>query len=219
MLAGEAVVAIWNDVVPEGLAAFHAWHIAEHMPERVGIPGFRRGRRYVSPADACAFFTLYEVDTIEVLAGADYTARLNAPTAATQANILNFRNTIRSLARVERSMGLGVGGALMTLRFEVEEGAGAAPAALLSALMEQPRMIGAHLCRTDMALSGVVTREKEGRTDLMRPPSWFILAEATDLAAFDGAADEALCARAGLRGVSRGLWRLEQLRNKTAFRA
>jgi hypothetical protein len=201
MLAGGAVVAIWNDVVPERLAAFHAWHIAEHMPERVAIPGFRRGRRYVAPENACSFFTLYEVDDLAVLSGAAYTARLNAPTPGTQENIRNFRNTIRSLATVEASAGDGIGGALMTLRCEGEDGA--ALAALVPSLMAAPRMLGAHLCRTDAAASGIVTREKEGRTDLLRPPGWFILAEATDLAAFEGAP---------LRpGWARHLWRLEQL--------
>jgi hypothetical protein len=201
MLAGDAVVAIWNDVVPEGLAAFHAWHIAEHMPERVAIPGFRRGRRYVAPGNACSFFTLYEVDDLAVLSGAAYTARLNAPTVGTQANITNFRNTIRSLATVQASAGTGIGGALMTLRCEA--GAGEALAALIPALAAAPRILGAHLCRTDAAASGIVTREKEGRTDLLRPPGWFILAEATDLAAFDGVEARP--------GWTRHLWRLEQL--------
>jgi hypothetical protein len=64
-------------------------------------------------------------------------------------------------------------------------------------------MLGAHLCRTDMAASGIVTREKEGRTDMSDPPGWFILAEATDLAAFDGAP--------AVPGAARQLWRLEQM--------
>jgi hypothetical protein len=208
MLDGAAVVAIWNDVVPEGLAAFHAWHITEHMPERVAIPGFRRGRRYVSPGNPCSFFTLYEVETLGVLSGAAYTARLNAPTPATQANIVNFRNTIRSLAAVVASAGAGLGGALMTLRFEAEDGA--ALAALVPGLAAGPRMLGAHLCHTDDAASGIVTREKQGRTDLLRPPGWFLLAEATDLAALEAARlAEALIA-AGAREVAAASWRLEQ---------
>ena len=53
-LLGQGAVAIWNDVAPEGLAEFYEWHHREHMPERVGIPGFRRGRRYTkNPAAAC----------------------------------------------------------------------------------------------------------------------------------------------------------------------
>ena len=41
MLAGEAVVAIWNGIEPEAREQFYDWHVNEHMPERAGIPGFR----------------------------------------------------------------------------------------------------------------------------------------------------------------------------------
>ncbi|WP_144187088.1 hypothetical protein [Elioraea rosea] len=182
MRQGEAVVAIWNDVVPEGLAAFHAWHIAEHMPERVAIPGFRRGRRAVSPDSAQRFFTIYEVASLDVLTGHDYTARLNAPTEATQANIPNFRNTVRALAHVAAGTGHGTGGWIETLRLD------ARPAdALLHRLLQAPRIVAAHLCRTDMPASGVVTREKAGRTTLDRPPDWFLIVEATDAPALDAA--------------------------------
>lgn len=215
MLVGSAVVALWNDVVPEGLVAFHAWHIAEHIGERVAIPGFLRGRRYVAAEDAGAFFTLYEVADLAVLTGEAYTARLNAPTPATQANIPNFRNTVRALATVEASAGEGVGGAVLTLGFEGEAGAREALAALLATPF--PRRIGAHLCRTDMAASGIVTREKEGRTTLARPPAWFAIIEATDIAALAAAPRDAALAAAGAEGpVTRGVYRLEQLRDPPA---
>ena len=47
-LAGKGAVAIWNDITPEGRGEFYAWHGSQHMPERAGIPGFLRGRRYVA---------------------------------------------------------------------------------------------------------------------------------------------------------------------------
>ncbi len=43
-------VAIWHDIVPEGLQEFYAWHGEEHMPERVSIPGFRRRGGDSSPS-------------------------------------------------------------------------------------------------------------------------------------------------------------------------
>ena len=85
-LAGQAVVAIWNDIAPEGRIEFYEWHNREHMPERVGIPGFRRGRRYIAKYGAPEFFTLYEADTAEVLVGQDYLNRLNNPTPLTSAS-------------------------------------------------------------------------------------------------------------------------------------
>ena len=49
-LAGMGVVAIWHDLAPEAKDEFYEWHNREHMPERVGIPGFRRGRQESSRA-------------------------------------------------------------------------------------------------------------------------------------------------------------------------
>ncbi|MEO9191438.1 MAG: hypothetical protein ABI224_15775, partial [Acetobacteraceae bacterium] len=117
MLAGEAVVAIWNDITDEGRAAFYEWHLHEHMPERVGIPGFRRGRRYMaaSPETRPEFFTLYEADTMQVLQGVDYANRLNAPTPWTKAVTAHFRATARALARVLATAGPGGGGAVLTI--------------------------------------------------------------------------------------------------------
>src|ERR1700745_2860715 len=71
-LAGQGVVGIWNGIAPEGRTEFFEWHNREHMPERVGIPGFRRGRRYIAKYGEPEFFTLYETDSPEGLAGTDY---------------------------------------------------------------------------------------------------------------------------------------------------
>lgn len=234
MLAGEAVVAIWNGVADEGWETNYAWHLHEHVPERVGIPGFTRGRRYRA-ADAAthpALFTLYELDTLQVAQGQDYQARLNAPTTWTRAAGKFSRDTSRGLARVVESRGPGVGGVLLTLRFvppqTTGEAAGDAMRAAIAALVREaataPRVTGAHLCIADPAASGVVTEEKRGRPDIGAPPGWFALVEATDAAALAGVLpDAALLAALGSSGgagaVLRGTYRLEYLRTKTAWTA
>jgi len=68
-LAGQGAVAIWHDIAPEGRSDFYAWHGREHMPERVGIPGFLRGRRYIALDGAPEFFNLYETAARETVAG------------------------------------------------------------------------------------------------------------------------------------------------------
>ena len=83
-LAGLGAVCIWHDLLPEARDDFHQWHNREHMPERVGIPGFRRGRRYVAVGSTPEYFNLYEADSPEVLGGQDYLNRLNAPTEWTR---------------------------------------------------------------------------------------------------------------------------------------
>ena len=114
MLSGQGVVAIWNGIAEEGRSEFYDWHLHEHMPERVGIPGFRRGRRYraLDKNTHPEFFTLYEVDAFEVLQGQDYLSRLNAPTSWTKRATAHFKDTSRGLARVLASSGPGSGGVL-----------------------------------------------------------------------------------------------------------
>jgi len=36
---------MWWDIPPEVRAEWEHWHTTEHMPERLGIPGFLRGLR------------------------------------------------------------------------------------------------------------------------------------------------------------------------------
>ena len=78
-LLGNSALAIWHDIAEGGEADFHVWHSAEHMPERVGLPGFNRGRRCVAVDAAPRFFLLYEVDSLAVLTSRPYLARLDDP--------------------------------------------------------------------------------------------------------------------------------------------
>ena len=113
-----AGVLIWNDVADEGRSAFYAWHNGEHMPERLAIAGFVRGRRYASAGQSPQWFTLYEATSLDVLVSPDYLARLNSPTPATQATLKVFRNTARSVCALQRAVGAGVGGRAVVLRFD-----------------------------------------------------------------------------------------------------
>ena len=39
-LLGTGVLAIWNGIDPDAEREFVRWHVEEHIPERVGLPGF-----------------------------------------------------------------------------------------------------------------------------------------------------------------------------------
>jgi hypothetical protein len=41
-LAGQVAIIIWNDIAPEGRDEFYDWHLHEHIPERLRVPGFLR---------------------------------------------------------------------------------------------------------------------------------------------------------------------------------
>jgi hypothetical protein len=220
MLAGEAVVAIWNGIAPEARDQFYDWHINEHMPERVGIPGFRRGRRYIAidPATHPEFFTLYELDTMEVAKGSDYANRLNDPTPGTVASTSRFLDTFRTLSRVLLSEGPGAGGMILTIRLDFPDAALGGMRDVVSAARGMPRVAGVHLCQGDATASAVRTTETKGRTDIREAPSRFIMVEATDVEALAGILPDVVLAGAGAIGpIDRGIYRLEYTRTKTAF--
>lgn len=175
-------ITIWQDVRPEARAEFFAWHNQEHIPERVGIPGFLRGRRYGALEGAPEFFTLYETAGPEVHTGAAYLARLNSPSDWTRRMAPMMVNNVRSLCTVEWSRGLIAGGLMATIRFDTD--AAARPRLLellagdrLPALIARPGVLGAHLCLADVAASSVKTEEKKSRAVAALVPGWVVLVE------------------------------------------
>ena len=62
-LFGRGVLAIWNDITDAAETEFVRWHVREHIPERVGLPGFLRGRRYIAHDGRPKYFNFYETET------------------------------------------------------------------------------------------------------------------------------------------------------------
>jgi hypothetical protein len=124
-----AAVLIWNDVTEDGREAFYAWHDGEHMPERMGIPGFVRGRRYAHPGRSPEWFTVYEASSLDVLVSPAYLERLNNPTAGTRETLKYFRNTARSVCRLQSATGIAAGGYAVVFRADCRDLAAAMPAA------------------------------------------------------------------------------------------
>ena len=117
-MMGKAAVAMWWDVAPEVRPEWEEWHTYEHMPERLAIPGFLRGSRWVSD---CSYFVLYEVEDVATLTGAAYMERLNNPTSWSRKMMPHHRNMVRSLCLVRASHGQGLPHALATVRFSPGE--------------------------------------------------------------------------------------------------
>ncbi len=180
-LLGAGAVLVWNDVAAEGRTPFYEWHDKEHIPERLAIPGFRRGRRYAKPGHSPEWLTLYEADDLEVLVSPAYMARLNAPTPSTVEALKHFLNTSRAVCRVAASVGSSSGGHMLAMRLE----AAANGDAVRNYLVEEafPRvtaMVGVlacHLFSADPLASHLNT--SESRTRAFDVPSWVLLVEAS----------------------------------------
>lgn len=210
-LAGDGVVAIWNGIRPEGRAEFYEWHTREHMPERVAIPGFLRGRRYIAAEGHPEFFTLYETVSLADLSGPEYLARLNSPTEWTRRATAHFTDTARSLCRVALTLGPGAGGWLMTWRYDIAAGREDEHRRTLEPVLREmakaPGIVGAHLCIADRAASGIETVEKKGRPQ-NAVPGWVILVEGGS----ERPALETACAQLRPEGAERGLYQLQYTR-------
>ncbi len=119
-----AFLAIWHDIVPGAEAEFERWHTGEHMPERLSLPGFARGRRgYASRGARQRYVTLYESARLSTFDSAPYRERLDHPTPWTVRVLPSFHDFARVACETVGAAGTGVGGATATLRLALDDGA------------------------------------------------------------------------------------------------
>jgi len=167
-LAGNCAVIVWNDIAPEGRDEFFEWHARQHMPERINLPGFNRGRRCIAVDASVEFLTLYEVDDAATLYSEIYRTRLANPTTWSLAVMPHFRNNVRGGCRVVFTEGPTQGGFVLTLRMTAESHARprlveALASGILPRVLDEPRVTGAHLLVNDPALSGGQVGQRQGR--------------------------------------------------------
>ena len=79
-LLGKAAMLLSFDVASDAIDEHDDWHTHEHLPERLSIPGFLRGTRWIAQQGRPRYFVMYEVKELATLASAAYLERLNNPT-------------------------------------------------------------------------------------------------------------------------------------------
>ena len=80
-----AFLALWNSISSPALQPeYETWHTMEHVPERVGLPGFIEASRYRSWEPAAhgtpLYFTCYWLDSLDALDSAPYRDVFTHPT-------------------------------------------------------------------------------------------------------------------------------------------
>ena len=216
-LLGAGVAAIWHNVEEALQKDYNHWHCHEHMAERVGIPGFRRGRRYVAIEGEPEFFHFYETESLATLTSPEYLARLNTPTPWTRHIGPHIRDNNRTLSTVVASYGNGVGAAILTGRLAPLAGREAEMRAWLAEelfpdIVQGPGVVAAHLLRGDDDASNLGTEEKAMRETRDAVADWVVLVEALEPDALVALCDGPLAADArashGLGACEMGLYRL-----------
>ena len=151
-LLGSAALLLSFDVLPEHVAEHDRWHTHEHLAERLSLPGFLRGSRWVASHGESRYMVLYEVESLDALESPAYLARLNQPSPWTARVMPHYRGMRRGLCDVLGSVGSGQAAFAAIFRF--------APAAhraeplhrqivreVLPRVAGAPGLLGAHLLR------------------------------------------------------------------------
>jgi hypothetical protein len=198
---------MWCDVALDVREEFDHWHAHEHMPERLGIPGFLRGSRWVAE-QGTGYFILYEVQSETVLTSAAYLERLNNPTPWSRRMMPHHRNMVRGLCRIDASYGAGLGEAMLAVRFSADEAMRAWLTGVLASLPARKGVTASMLLR-NIAQPAPATAEQQLRGGDC-PPDWVVLINgySADALALEELSDAHLRAQGGRGECVAGRYRL-----------
>lgn len=165
-LLGKAAMLLSFDIAQGAIVEHDDWHTHEHFPERLSIPGFLRGSRWINREGGPRYFVMYEVESLHVLASPPYLERLNNPSPWTSRMMTHYRGMTRGLCERVASFGAGLGQAVLSIRFKPAAGKEAAlrewlVGEVLPGLPLQPGLVGAHLF--EGALAAPLTNEQRIR--------------------------------------------------------
>jgi hypothetical protein len=185
-MIGGAALAIWFDVASSDRVELDAWYARQHLPERLSVPGFLRGRRYAATGGGRGFFTLYETRDAGVLSSPAYLERLDNPTDWTRKVLPTFRGMTRTAyALVAAAPADAVADHLLTVQMQPGPGRGAAvrrrletdaPAALAG--LAGATAWGAYA--SEIAGTSVVTEERRLVGDVRPGPPFLVVVEVGD---------------------------------------
>lgn len=222
-ILGRAALAVWLECLPEAEGDFNRWYVEQHLQERVGLPGFLRGRRYQAVRGGPRCFAFYEAEGVDVFRSPAYLERLNNPTEWTRRVMPTVRNFTRGVYRLGHTVA-GTedpegGGAVVTLRLEPAPGREGALRAryrdeVLGAMARLPGVRSATLFEADRAATGGFTEERSLIGTTTTAPPFLCVCEAQDAMVADQPAWRALMGPDGparpdaLGGVVEGVYRL-----------
>ena len=205
-LLGQAILGVWSDVDPGIEADYNAWYLHEHIPERLAVPGMRRGRRYRAADGSPRYAAFYEAATLDVLTSGAYRAQLANPTEWTQRVMRGVRLMQRGLCTVLADVGQGMGGAATFVHVRPHAGQDAALRAWVGATV--PRLarltdvVAAHAWEIAPGEPGSPTTALTSGGAVNRPVHWVITIETAGLAAADAARSAAIEAAPQAHGAA-----------------
>ena len=192
-LHGKGMLIVFCEVKARDERDFNEWYNREHIDERVNLPGFHRGRRYVAVRGSPRYLATYECDTVDDLATRGYLALLANQTPWTQAVMARFTRFTRLTVRVQADLAHGVGGALAAVRFTPDPRARKAlvewlAEAALPRAIARPGMVGAMAGENDLEVANAPLQTKSMDSPRADEAEWVALLEGTDAGVVGAAA-------------------------------
>ena len=210
-MLGSAAMLLSFDVAEDAVAEHDEWHTHEHLAERLSIPGFLRGTRWIAVRGSPRYLVVYEVKDLATLTSPGYLERLNNPSPWTARMMPHYRGMQRGLCSVAGSFGVGTGHFTQLLRFKPTE---TSAASLRQWLVEDalPRLVlarhagSAHLLES--AATAAMTNEQRIR-GADAGLDWAVLLTGYKEEALAGALAPARLEERGATGITGGLYRFD----------
>ena len=184
-LRGKGMLMTFTEIPARHEEDFNEWYNREHLDERVGMPGFRRARRYVAVRADPKYFATYETKTVADLAAPDYLKLLANQTPWSQRVMKRFSKFHRLTLRIVVDLAHGVGGGVAVCRFfPAPEQAKTLRSWLkdeaLPGAIRRPGMLGAFVGENDLATANAPARAQGVGFPEASEPEWAALFEAAD---------------------------------------
>lgn len=113
-----ALLSLWNGIASHRIEEYDRWHTLEHVPERVWVPGYVAGTRYVAVSDSqVRYFTLYELTSLAALQSPEYKDLVDNPTPWSALMRPSFSDFLRKTGPVAAQAGKVLGCAISLVRW------------------------------------------------------------------------------------------------------
>lgn len=141
MTPPRGVLFVASDVDPVHDQDYNRWYDREHVLERVRIPGFVSGTRYVAIDAPKRYLGLYHTESLAVFDTEAYRQAFQHQTPWSVSNLGRMQAPKRRVCQVLARTGAGQGSALVVIELAVGGSA--------EALDQQARVLGAELAAAD----------------------------------------------------------------------
>ncbi len=192
-LLGKGMLLTFTDVSARDEREYNEWYNREHIDDRVNLPGFHRGRRYVAVRGTPRYLAAYECDTVAILGTPNYLQTLDHQTPWSQAVMARFTHFNRLTLRIQIDQTHGIGTALATVRFVPDPRRRKALVEFLSTqvlpkLIARPGVLGAAVGENDLEVMHAPLQDKSMDHPRADESEWVALIEGADVAAVGAAA-------------------------------